>query len=202
MTIPFPRHRSASHLGRSPLAGPLRVLEENSRLDKATAAGDRVAGAVTADARVRDLLQGRRAGHAIHPALVEVPLGTWLSAALLDLLGDRGDRAAARRLTGVGVLAVVPAVLTGLAEYHEIGAREKRVGVVHAGTNAVAALLQLGSWACRRSGRDRLGRALGMAGVSVAGVGGYLGGHLSLARNVGTADPAFADDPADGTSTR
>jgi hypothetical protein len=33
---------------------------------------------------------------------------------------------------------------------------------------------------------------LGVAGGATAWIGGYLGGHLSLARKVGTADPHLA----------
>ncbi|KIF01023.1 (2Fe-2S)-binding protein, partial [Streptomyces sp. RSD-27] len=37
----------------------------------------------------RDLLHGRPLGHPAHPVLVQVPVGTWLSAGVLDLLPGR-----------------------------------------------------------------------------------------------------------------
>jgi hypothetical protein len=47
---------------------------------------------------------------------------------------------------------------------------------------------------CRLRDRHRLGVAFGLAGGTFATVGGYLGGHLSLVRKIGTADPALLSD--------
>ncbi|WP_226345517.1 DUF2231 domain-containing protein [Agilicoccus flavus] len=179
----------------SPLTPAVLALEKATALDPVVAVGNELSGALVADPRVRGLLQGRQVGHAVHPLLVQVPLGTWISATLLDVLGGSGDRDAARRLVGLGVLAAVPSALTGWAEYAGSPARDRRVGVVHAAANGVAAGLQVGSWLARRSGRHGLGQALNLAGVSLAGAGGYLGGHLSVARKVGSRDAAYAGDP-------
>ncbi|GAA2152706.1 hypothetical protein GCM10009760_49720 [Kitasatospora kazusensis] len=34
--------------------------------------------------RLRGVLQGRQIGHPLHPALVQGPVGAWLSSAMLD----------------------------------------------------------------------------------------------------------------------
>ena len=149
----------------------------------------------------RDLLQGAWLGHAVHPLLVEVPIGTWMSAAVLDLAGGERARDGAQLLTGVGLLAVVPTALTGWAEYPQGGRRSRRVAVVHAGANGLGAGLQLASWGARRSGHHRLGAALGLASLSLVGAAGYLGGHLAAARKVGSHDPSFGPDPADAPGT-
>lgn len=183
--------RRRSTMG-SPFAQPMRALEENTRLDALIPQADKAAARVTANPTIRDILQGRWLGHALHPVLVEVPIGTWASAALLDVFGSRRDADAARFLTGVGLLAVLPTAMSGWAEYAETTrSAEKRVGVVHAGVNVAAVLLQLGSWLARRRGDVGRGRSLGLAATSLVGLGGYLGGHLASARNVGTSDPAF-----------
>ncbi|GAB48749.1 DUF2231 domain-containing protein [Mobilicoccus pelagius] len=148
----------------SPLSPAVLALEDATALDGATRLGDGLAGTLTANDGVAGLLTGRWLGHAVHPLLVEMPMGTWMSALALDLVGGEDSRDAARLLTGLGVASAVPAALTGWAEYAGIPRREKRVGVVHAGVNGGAALLQLGSWAARRSGRDGLGRLLGLGG--------------------------------------
>jgi hypothetical protein len=49
------------------------------------------------------------------------------------------------------------------------------------------------SWLARRRGRHGTGAKLALAGAAIAGVGGYLGGHLTEARKVGSHDPAFDD---------
>ena len=65
--------------------------------------------------------------------------------------------------------------------------------MVHAAVNGAAVALYLASWAARRGDRHGRGVLLGLAGSSVLGVGGYLGGHLASARKVGSRHPAFAE---------
>ncbi|MCG7429211.1 DUF2231 domain-containing protein [Dermacoccus nishinomiyaensis] len=180
----------------SPLTPVMRALENTGALDPVVAVGDAVARIAAGNDRVRGVLQGRKLGHAVHPLLVEVPMGTWLSALLLDVLGGPGERGAARMLTGVGVLSAVPSALTGWAEYSGAQRRDRRVAVVHAAANGLATGLQAGSWVARHVGRDGLGRALGLSGMGVAGLGGYLGGHLAIARTVGTRDVVYTRDRA------
>ena len=47
-----------------------------------------------APSALKDVLSGTWLGHAVHPLLIAVPIGTWTSAVLLDLLGgeDSEDR--------------------------------------------------------------------------------------------------------------
>ncbi|WP_082176969.1 DUF2231 domain-containing protein [Arsenicicoccus sp. oral taxon 190] len=186
---------------RTPVAPALHALEQAGTLDPVVDAADQAAGALVADQARRDLLQGAWLGHAVHPLLVEVPIGTWMSAAVLDLAGGERARDGAQLLTGVGLLAVVPTALTGWAEYPQGGRRSRRVAVVHAGANGLGAGLQLASWGARRSGHHRLGAALGLASLSLVGAAGYLGGHLAAARKVGSHDPSFGPDPADAPGT-
>ena len=44
------------------------------------------------------VLRGDWLGHAVHPLLTDVVLGTWTSATVLDIFGGRGSSAAAQRL--------------------------------------------------------------------------------------------------------
>jgi hypothetical protein len=70
---------------------------------------ERVRGAVNAVIRpqpVRDVLHGVPVGHPVHPLLVLIPTGAWVSAAVLDFLP--GNERAARTLIGVGVLRCTP----------------------------------------------------------------------------------------------
>jgi nitrite reductase/ring-hydroxylating ferredoxin subunit len=79
------------------------------------------------------------------------------------------------------------------------GGGERRVGLVHALVNDVALMLYVGSWRARRKGRRAKGTALGLAGLSVLSVGGWLGGHLAYANGVGVDTTAFQQLPADWT---
>ena len=142
------------------------------------------------------VLRGGWLGHSVHPMLTDVVLGTWTSATLLDLLGGRESAASAQRLVGVGLLAAAPTFWTGWAEWSAAGARDKRVGLVHAVTNGVALGVYAGSWYARRRGRHSAGAGLALAGVAVSSVGAYLGGHLVGARKVASHDPAYNGGPS------
>ena len=66
---------------------------------------------------VKDALSGTWIGHALHPLLTDLPIGTWTSAVLLDWLGGEAGRPAADRLIALGIAFTVPASATGLTEW-------------------------------------------------------------------------------------
>ncbi|MGI8900731.1 MAG: DUF2231 domain-containing protein [Nocardioides sp.] len=163
------------------LNGPVRRLEP-------------LASALLRDDRRSDALHGMWLGHAIHPALSDVPIGAWTSATLLDLLGGEQARPAAQRLVGLGILTAVPTAITGLAEWgttETLG--DRRVGAVHAMSNSLALWLYVASWLSRRQGRHGRGAALSLVAATATGVGAYLGGHLANVRHVSSRHPAYDD---------
>ena len=95
-----------------------------------------------------------------------------------------------QQLVGASLVAVGPTAWTGWAEWDQAAPRDKRVGLVHAVTNGLAIGLYAASYLSRKRGRHETGARLGLAGATVASVGGYIGGHLAIARKVGTAHPA------------
>jgi uncharacterized membrane protein len=135
-------------------------------------------------------LRGEWLGHALHPLLTDLPLGCWLSSTLLDLVGGKTSAPAARRLVGLGLLAVPVTVASGLADWDRASSDERvrRVGAVHAAGNTVVAACYLGSWWLRRSGKRGRGIVLGLLGGSLAVGTGYLGAHLSFARASGQGE--------------
>lgn len=179
-----------------------RGLEEAAWLEPYLQRAQGVADAVAGGPGRRALLTGRWMGHALHPALTDVPIGLWTASTVLDLVGGPEARGASRRLLGIGLLAAGPTAMTGWAEWAQAGNREKRVGVVHAALNASAVLLYAGSWAARGMRRHRTGVALGLAASGVAGAGAYLGGHLAIARKVGSRSSEFEDVAGDGAARR
>ena len=170
----------------------LRGLEADARLDDLADRLSIVAGAVVDSPGRSDVLRGAWFGHAIHPMLTDFPLGAWMSASLLDLVGGRGARPASRRLIGFGLLATVPTAAAGLAEWQATSGGARRVGAVHASVNGTATALYAWSWLARKN-HHASGVVLGVAGGLVATLGGYIGGHLSLVRKIGTADPTLSD---------
>ena len=182
--------------GSSPetLVSFMRGLESDTRLDEPARRLAAVADAVVRSPEADDALRGTWLGHALHPLLTDFPLGAWTSASFLDLFGGPDARRPAQRLVGFGLLAAVPTAAAGLAEWRATRSGARRVGVVHATVNTTALLLYGSSWVARRRSAHRSAVALGVAGGLVATMGGYLGGHLSLVRKIGTSDAAFGRD--------
>lgn len=158
-------------------------IERAKSLDGTADAIQRAGRAVLGDGSARRLLTGVPIGHPLHPALVAVPIGSWLSASLLDLTA--GNRAAARRLVGFGCLAALPTAAAGAADWFETAGPERRVGLIHAGLNDLALTIYTASWLSRRRGRNVTGAVLALAGSGVLAAGGWLGGHLAYSRGVG-----------------
>ncbi|QBR92641.1 DUF2231 domain-containing protein [Nocardioides euryhalodurans] len=166
-------------------------LEDATALDAPVSALEPKIGALFGSGTRGSVLRGEWLGHALHPVLTDLVLGTWTSATLLDLLGGEESAAAARRLVGIGVLGAAPTAWTGWAEWSGARPREKRVGVVHAVSNATAIGLYAASWLARRRGGRGSGTGLALGGATAAAVGGYLGAHLASARKVGSHHPAY-----------
>lgn len=172
-------------------------LEETTGLDRPVQALEPSIQSMFGTGRRASVLRGDWLGHAVHPLLTDVVLGTWTSATVLDIFGGPNSSAAAQRLVGTGLLAAGPTAWAGWAEWSAAGPREKRVGLVHAVTNAVAISAYAASWVARRNGRHGTGARLALAGATVSGVGAYLGGHLTEARKVASRHPAYEDAPSE-----
>jgi uncharacterized membrane protein len=183
----------------APLADAVRRIEAAESLDAAADVLDRVADVVLVSRRVGSVLRGEPIGHAAHPLLTDFPLGAWTCTSLLDLFGGRRSRPAATGLLSFGVAAAVPTVAAGLAELRAATGQARRVSVVHAAVNGTALTLYSASLVARLRGRHGTAVALGVVGGVAATLGGWFGGHLSLAMKVGTADEGlFRNGGADG----
>ncbi|MFA9430783.1 DUF2231 domain-containing protein [Egicoccus sp. AB-alg2] len=160
-------------------------LEENAKLDRAVDTLDKALPQALQKQPTRGLLEGTWLGHALHPLLTDVPLGCWMSATLLRLFGPARWSGAATTLTGIGVVAAVPTVATGVAEWQRATPAAKRVGVVHAVANSIGLGFYTASFVAGLRGKRGKATVTALLGGVVASVGGYLGGHLSFAQATG-----------------
>ena len=151
---------------------------------------------ITKREKLMDLLHGRLFGHALHPALSDLPLGMWSSVPVLDLVGDRRG---ATMLTAVGCVAAGATAVTGTADWSVTYGRDRRLALVHGLANAAALALQLGSLTARLSGRIARGRLLSVAGLAVGGTAAYLGGDLVLDRALMVNHTASLSGPGEWT---
>ena len=110
---------------------------------------------------------------------------------MLDVRGASrlfpGHRARDRGADRGGRGGHAPAAATGLADWSALHQDQQRVGLVHAVCQGGAASLFLASLAARASGRPATGRALSAAGLALATIGAYLGGHVALRLGAGTS---------------
>jgi nitrite reductase/ring-hydroxylating ferredoxin subunit len=136
---------------------------------------------------LRNVLDGLWLGAPLHPALTDVPLGSWTAAAALDAI----DSPAADAALVVGVLGALPAALTGLNDWSHLRGDSKRVGTVHALGNSTALVLNLVSLGLRRGGRRGTGRVLSGLAYGSALFSAHLGGQLSFGLGVRVNRTAF-----------
>jgi nitrite reductase/ring-hydroxylating ferredoxin subunit len=170
------------------LMGILDRLADTTALDKAIEPARRAVLGTLRPQAVKDFLHGTWLGHPLHPVLAQVPVGSWLSAGVLDLVP--GLRPAATVLIGTGVTAAVPTALAGAADWSEQEIGVRRLGAVHAVANTAALGLYIGSLIARAQGRGTLGRALSYTGLGVAGSSAAIGGHMAYAESSGASHSA------------
>jgi nitrite reductase/ring-hydroxylating ferredoxin subunit/uncharacterized membrane protein len=151
---------------------------------------------------VKDAISGTWLGHALHPMLQLLPLGTWTSAVILDLIGGEDGEASADKLIGTGLLATVPTVVSGWSDYADTEVASdsvRRIGILHAAANVAGASLFTTSLLARGRGERGKGKLLALAGMGALTAGGWLGGHLAYDEGVGVDTTAFERYPEDWT---
>jgi len=193
---------ASGKLGRrrlTPLEPIVRQIESAAALDGLGGTAGKAVRGLLSSGGAKDAISGTWLGHAVHPMLTDVVIGSFLSASMLDLLGEDSGRAS-ERLIAVGIAAYAPTALTGVNDWADAEPTDdavRRTGLVHAVANAVALSLFAASLAARRRGARRQGMLLSAAGSSALMTAGYLGGHLSLTKGVGPDQTVFDPGPTD-----
>ncbi|WUH99211.1 Rieske 2Fe-2S domain-containing protein [Spirillospora sp. NBC_00431] len=171
--------------GSARLADATEGLEHARGLDRVIRALSTAVRRTLPPGPVKDALHGVPMGHPAHPPLTDMPIGFWVSAAVLDLMP--GGRRASQALVAAGLASAVPTVLTGVADWSALHREQQRVGLVHAAGMLTASTLYSVSLVARYQGRDAAGRAFGFAGLTALFTGGYLGGHLAFRQAAGAS---------------
>jgi nitrite reductase/ring-hydroxylating ferredoxin subunit/uncharacterized membrane protein len=182
------------------------ALERLDRLGWLRTLSSRLTGALDPlrerhqDNLVLELLHGGRwAGHPLHPALSDLPIGLWTSVTVLDLADRSPDPPrgldAAGVLSAAGCLASVATAVTGLTDWTVSEEQDRRIGLFHGLLNTAALGLQGVSLGARLTGHRGSARALAAASLAVTAGAGYLGGHLVFSRGVMVSRVAWATGP-------
>ena len=177
----------------------VKKIEDGKVLDRLGGPLAGAAGRATRPRPVKNALSGTWLGHQLHPMLTDVPIGSWVSASVLDFTAGPSGSRAAQRLVGFGILAAVPTAAAGASDWSESYGAEQRVGLVHALGNVGALSLQVASYLARRQGKRGAGIALSTLGTGLAAAAGYLGGTLTFDQGVGVNHTVFEDSVGEWT---
>lgn len=143
-------------------------------------------------------------GHAVHPAMVMVPLGLFVTSTVFDAIAlvtrDKQFAGASHKMIGVGVVSGAAAGVFGLLDWLAIpnGTRAKEIGAVHGIGNGVVSAVFAASWLMRRDAPESPEAPaiiLSLLGTALAGVTGWLGGELVERLGVGVDEGANLNAP-------
>jgi nitrite reductase/ring-hydroxylating ferredoxin subunit/uncharacterized membrane protein len=132
---------------------------------------------------------GRWAGHSLHTALSDLPIGFWSGTVVLDMVGkdvptDGSRMDPAATLSAAGLVAALATAATGVTDWTVSDGDDRRVGLFHGVLNLAGTTLQAASLAARLTGHRRPARVLGVTSMAVTAAAGYVGGHLVQGRAV------------------
>lgn len=128
-------------------------------------------------------------GHPLHPIIVTVPIGAWLSSLIFDLFAIFGDDGTAfiqgaQLLIAIGVIAAVIAAIFGLIDLLRIAGktRAKKIGLTHMVINLIVVALFVISFIVQAlSGYEDVSIVafvIIIIGLAMLAVSGWLGGKL------------------------
>lgn len=150
--------------------------------------------------RLKTLLSGTWLGHPLHPLLTDIPIGSWVLAALFDIIWLIAPKTwgwaaqAAVVVIVVGILGGLVAVWSGMADWSDTYGAERNTGFWHGLLNTSALLLYIISLIFRlyAPGWESLtGAILGFVGVVTISIAGYLGGDMVFGKGTGVNHTAW-----------
>lgn len=132
-----------------------------------------------------------------HPAITDIPTGAWTVAAVLDALDALGGRLdlapGADAAIQIGLVGALGAAATGMADWKDLDAKPRRIGLLHGLLNLGATGLYAASLLARGRGQRAAGRRLAFTGYALAIGAAYLGGDLVYREQIGVshAEPVW-----------
>ncbi|MBI4788468.1 MAG: Rieske 2Fe-2S domain-containing protein [Chloroflexi bacterium] len=151
---------------------------------------------------LKTILNGTWLGHPLHPVITDVPVGAWTVAILFDLValifGVATLGLASGIAIGLGVLAALAAIVTGLMDWMDVDPPELAVGVTHGLINIIATVLFAISFLVLWSQNWTIGWAdfiPALVGYLAVTVGAYIGGSLVFRQGVMINRDAYQHGP-------
>jgi uncharacterized membrane protein len=132
--------------------------------------------------------------HPIHPMLVVLPLGLWITALVFDIIYAFTGQAALRTVAfwniGAGVVGALLAAIPGFVDWLSLTGRAARIGTYHMLLNLGAVAIFAVNWFLRTrvSADSPWPLVLSVVGVIGIVISGWLGGELVYAHRVGVEE--------------
>jgi uncharacterized membrane protein len=142
------------------------------------------------------LTSARVAKHPIHPMLVVLPIGLWITALVFDVIhaltGHPTMRTAAFWNVGAGVVGALLAAIPGFVDWLSLSGRAARLGTYHMLLNLGAVAVFAVNWFVRTrvAGDSPVPLILSIVGVIGIAISGWLGGELVYVHRVGVEEEA------------
>jgi uncharacterized membrane protein len=144
-------------------------------------------------------------GHAVHPMLIVFPIGLLTTAVIFDVIQIFTDNPrwgeVSFAMISAGLIGGAASALFGVIDWLGIprGTRAKRIGLFHGFGNAFVLLLFGMSWFSRMlepSTPSPMAVGLGVVGVVLMMVTGWLGGELIARLSVSVDEGAHVNAPS------
>ena len=172
----------------SEMPAPLRPRSSANQRPKKTSILEMIRGTKLGGASL-DIIEGKFLGHPNHALLIHFPSGLFPIAVLFDVMSFFMDGAALAKASfyciAVGLLFVVPSMLTGFLDYFGMpkGSEQKKMATNHWIINSAASAIILVSFLLRLTDLDAprveyLWAAVLFVGVNLIIVGNYFGADL------------------------
>jgi uncharacterized membrane protein len=144
-------------------------------------------------------------GHPIHPMLVVLPLGLFITSVIFDgwymWRGNATFAVVAYWNIAGGIIGGLLAAVFGLIDWIAIpnGTRAKRIGLLHGGSNVLVVAMFAFVWWTRSNAADTAPTAtlfaIEVIALLLGSLAGWLGGELVARLGVGVDDGAHLNAP-------
>ena len=139
--------------------------------------------------KIKNFLHGTWLGHPLHPALTDVPIGAWTSAAVLDsmeLSGNDNFKSGADAAVTIGIAGALAAAVAGLTDWTGTTRKKRKLGLMHGLLNVAATSLYVTSLILRRKEESRKAAIFySLGGYALVTASAWLGGHLVFTDQLG-----------------
>ncbi|HET8661931.1 MAG TPA: DUF2231 domain-containing protein [Micromonosporaceae bacterium] len=142
-------------------------------------------------------------GHPVHPMLVMLPLGLFVTAVVFDLVDILGGGEVFGEVAywdiAAGLVGAALAAPFGSLDWLNIpqGTRAKRIGLLHGGANLLVALVFLVVWLVRQAEPAHAAGGglfvVEILAIGLASVAAWLGGELVDRLGIGVDEEAHPD---------